>query len=164
MTEAEIDEFLASQRTLVLVTLRPDGSPVAHALWFTRLGRSLYVNTRRDSLKHRNIVRDPRVCALVEAGEAYFELRGVRVEGRCERVEDSAEIGRVEAAQAEKQARIGSGLGELPAWFSQSRERRLERGERVLLRIPMERVFSWDFSRARRHYARAAEDAGEGSP
>jgi len=153
MTPAEIDEFLESQRTLVLVTLRPDGSPVAHALWFTKLGRSVYVNTRRDSLKYRNVVRDPRVCAVVEAGEAYFELRGVRIEGRCERVEDPEEIARVQAAQAEKEARIGSGMGELPEWFSKSRARRLERGERVMLRLPLERVYSWDFSRVRAHYA-----------
>ena len=163
MTPAEIDAFLESQRTLVLVTLRKGGSPVAHALWFTRLGSSVYVNTRRDSLKTRNAARDSRVCALVEAGETYFELRGVRIEGRCARVEDPAETRRVEAAQAEKAARIGSGMGEMPAWFSESRERRLERGERVLLRIPMERVYSWDFSKLRRHYARASQERGNAS-
>jgi hypothetical protein len=94
------------------------------------------------------------VCAVVEAGQAYFELRGVRVEGRCERVDDPDEIARVEAAQAEKERRIGSGMGELPGWFAESRGRRLARGERVLLRIPIERVYSWDFSKARKHYTR----------
>jgi len=35
---------------------------------------------------------------------------------------------------------------------------------RVLLRIPMERVYSWDFSKVRRDYARASDDrAGERS-
>jgi len=152
MSPAEITTFLESQRTLVLVTLRPDGSPVAHPLWFTTLGDAVYVNTRQDSLKLRNLVRDDRVCAVVEAGESYFELRGVRIEGRCTPVEDPDEIARVQAAQVEKEQRIGSGLGELPEWFSQSRARRLDRGDRVLLRIPMNRVFSWDFSKLRRHY------------
>jgi hypothetical protein len=96
------------------------------------------------------------VCAVVEAGESYFELRGVRVEGRCERVEEPEELARVERAQAEKERRIGSGMGELPAWFSESRSARLARGERVVLRIPMERVYSWDFSKARKHYAQRA--------
>ena len=153
MSPAEIESFLETQRTLVLVTLRPDGSPVAHPLWFTKLGHAVYVNTRRDSLKLRNLTGDARVCAVVEAGESYFELRGVRIEGRCTRVEDPEEIARVQAAQADKEKRIGSGLGEMPEWFSKSRARRLDRGDRLMLRIPMDRVFSWDFSKLRSHYA-----------
>jgi PPOX class probable F420-dependent enzyme len=155
MSDAEIRAFLDAQRTLVLVTLRPDGSPVAHPLWFTALGDAVYVDTRRDSLKLRNLERDARVCAVVEAGESYFELRGVRIEGRCAAVDDPQEIARVQAAQADKQARLGSGLDELPGWFAASRSRRRERGDRVLLRIPMQRVYSWDFSKLRSHYASA---------
>ena len=159
MTPAEIEAFLDAQRTLVLVTLRPDGSPVAHALWFARLEDALYVNTRRDSLKSRHIARDPRVCGLVEAGEHYFELRGVRIEGRCEPVTDAQEIRRVQAAMAEKDRRLGSGLTELPEWFSGNRSERADRGDRVLFRIPMERVYSWDFSKAREHYAQPGTDS-----
>jgi PPOX class probable F420-dependent enzyme len=154
MSREEIDAFLAGERTLVLVTLRRDGSPVAHPMWFTRLGDALYVDTRAESLKLRNLARDPRACAVVESGESYFELRGVRVEGRCERVDDPEEIARVHAARAEKDARIGSGLAELPGWFVGNRRERLGRGERVVLRIAMERVFAWDFSKVRAHYAR----------
>jgi PPOX class probable F420-dependent enzyme len=153
MSPAEIASFLETQRTLVLVTLRPDGSPVAHPLWFTKLGDAVYVNTRRDSLKLRNLRRDARVCAVVEAGESYFALRGVRIEGRATQVEDPEEIARVQAAQIEKEERIGSGLEEMPGWFSENRARRLDRGDRVLVRIPMQRVFSWDFSRLRGRYA-----------
>jgi nitroimidazol reductase NimA-like FMN-containing flavoprotein (pyridoxamine 5'-phosphate oxidase superfamily) len=161
MTPDEIDAFLASERTLVLVTLRSDGSPVAHPMWFTKLGDSLYVNTRQESLKNRNVARDARVCAVVEAGESYFQLRGVRVEGCCQEVSDPEEVARAQAAQAEKAARIGAGMEEMPAWFSGSRERRLGRGDRVLLRIPMDRVYSWDFSKVRRHYTRAEGDQAE---
>ena len=155
MTAKEIDAFLDSQRTLLLVTLRPDGSPVAHPMWFARVGNAIYVNTRRDSLKWKNASRDPRVCAVVEEGESYFELRGVRIEGHSESVSDPAEIARVEEAQAEKERRIGSGTGEMPEWFSASRSRRLGRGDRVIVRIPMERIHSWDFSKVREHYVRA---------
>jgi nitroimidazol reductase NimA-like FMN-containing flavoprotein (pyridoxamine 5'-phosphate oxidase superfamily) len=161
MTPNEIEAFLDSQRTLILVTLRPDGSPVAHPMWFAKLGEALYVDTRRESLKSRNVSQDARVCALVEAGESYLELRGVRVEGRCEEVTDPDEVARVQAARTEKSERIGSGMGEMPSWFSGSRERRLDRGDRVLLRIPMERVYSWDFSKVRRHYTPSPEDRTE---
>lgn len=152
MTPEEIDTFLLTQRTLTLVTLRADGTPVAHPLWFAKMDDAVYVNTRRDSLKFKNVQRDARACAVAEAGERYFELRGVRIEGHCARVEDSDEIARVKVAQAEKDERIGSGVEDLPAWFSGSRTDRLERGDRVLLRILMERVYSWDFSKLRDHY------------
>ncbi len=161
MTSGEIDDFLASERTLVLVTLRPDGSPVAHAMWFAKLGDALYINTRRKSLKTRNVSQDERVCALVEAGESYFELRGVRVEGCCVEVTDEDEIARAQSAQAAKDERIGSGMRDMPEWFEGSRKRRLGQGDRVVMRIAMERVYSWDFSKVRGHYARGSQDSLE---
>jgi nitroimidazol reductase NimA-like FMN-containing flavoprotein (pyridoxamine 5'-phosphate oxidase superfamily) len=161
MTANEIDAFLDSQRTLILVTLRKDGSPVAHPLWFAKLGDALYINTRRDSLKIRNVSHDARVCAVIEDGESYFELRGVRVEGSCEEVTDDDEIARAQEAQSAKDERIGSGMREMPAWFAESREKRLGQGDRLVLRIPMERVHSWDFSKVRSHYARGPEDPTE---
>ena len=152
MTPEEIDRFLDGQRTLVLVTLRPDGTPVAHHMWFIREGRNVYINTKADSLKYKNILRDQRVCAVVEAGERYFELKGVRIEGHCTPVEDTDEIARVQTAQAKKDAQIGSGLEEMPSWFSGSRRQRVDRGDRVILRIPMDRAYSWDFSKVQEHY------------
>ncbi len=161
MTPDEIDAFLDSQRTLIFVTLRKDGSPVAHPLWFAKLGDALYLNTQRKSLKNRNVSHDSRVCAVVEDGESYFELRGVRVEGPCEEVTDADEIARAQAAQSAKDERIGSGMREMPEWFSDSRQQRLGKGDRVVLRIPMERVHSWDFSKVRDHYARPSGKAAE---
>ena len=152
MSPDEIDEYLASQRTIIVTTLRPDGSPVAHPLWFVKHGKSVYVDTRANSLKHKNILNDPRVCAVVESGESYFELRGVRIEGACQPVSDEEEILRVQAALEEKDRALGSGTSELPDWFSKSRNQRRSRGDRVMLRIPMERVYSWDFAKARKHY------------
>ncbi len=152
LSPAEVEEYLASQRTITLTTLRPDGSPVAHPLWFVMLGTSVYVDTRANSIKHKNILNDPRVCAVVESGESYFELRGVRIEGACQPVSDEAEIERVQAALAAKDLALGSGMTEMPDWFSKSRQQRRSRGDRVMLRIPMERVYSWDFSKVREHY------------
>ncbi len=161
MTADEIDAFLDTQRTLTLVTLRPDGSPVAHPMWFAKLGDALYINTRRDSLKARNVSHDARACAVVEDGESYFELRGVRVEGPCEEVTGDDEIARVQAAQSAKDERIGSGMLEMPEWFEGSREQRLSQGDRVVLRIPMDRVHSWDLSTVRRHYEQGSGRARE---
>ena len=153
MTPAEVGEFLKSQRTLILSTVKRDGSPVAHALWFTYLDDAVYFDTQSASFKAHNIKRDNRVCCLVEAGEKYFDLRGVMIQGHCTRVEDEAEVARVQAAKDEKNSLIGSGLDDMPEWFGGNRESRRERGARVLLKVPLERVSTWNFGQARQHYA-----------
>ena len=160
MPPEQVREFLQTQRTLILSTLKKDGSPISHALWFFYLDDAIYFDTQTASLKARNIFRDPRVCCLVEAGESYFELRGVMVQGRCVPVEDPEEAERAMAAAEEKNRRIGSGVEELPSWFSDSRKQRRGRGARTLFKVPLEKVTSWDFGQARDHYARAAEGGG----
>jgi nitroimidazol reductase NimA-like FMN-containing flavoprotein (pyridoxamine 5'-phosphate oxidase superfamily) len=158
MTEDEVKEFLESQRTLILATTRKSGSPVMHALWFTYLDDAIYINIQSASFKNKNIQRDNRVCCLVEAGESYLELRGVMIEGRAVPVDDPEELARVQAAADRKAERIGSGMQELPSYFGESRRRRLERGDRVMLRIPLERVRTWDFGKVREHYRKAGAE------
>ena len=161
MTPEEVREFLKTQRTLIVSTLKRDGAPVSHALWFTYLDDAVYFDTQSESFKARNIRRDSRVCCLVEAGEKYFELRGVMIQGRCVPVEDPEEVRRVEAAAAEKNARIGSGLEGMPDWFGDNRRGRRGRGDRVLLKVPLEKVTTWNFGQTREHYARARGKEGE---
>ncbi len=154
MTPAEIESFLDNQRTLVFITLKKDGAPVGHALWYSRVGNALYINIRGDSVKYKNVQRDSRVCCVVEGGETYFKLRGVMVQGRCTSVEDPDEMEREQAARDAKAGRIGSGMEEMPSWFHESRTRRLSRGDRVLLKVSMDRVYTWDFGKVRDHYVR----------
>ena len=154
MTDAERDHFLHTQRTLVVATIRPSGSPVMHAVWFVYLDHALYINIQRSSFKFKNILRDPRVSALVEDGESYFALRGISVEASAVEVTDNAEIERVEQAMTDKDQHIGSGMEEMPAHFRDSRKQRLGRGDRVLVKIPLERVRTWDFGKTKQHYSK----------
>ncbi len=152
MSPQELIEFLENQRTVILATTRNTGSPVMHAVWFVYLDNAIYINVQRSSFKFSNILRDPRVCALTEDGESYFELRGVSIEGEAAEVTDDTEILRVQDAQDAKHLRIGSGTESMPNYFEKSRAERLKRGDRVLVKIPMTRVRSWDFGKTRAHY------------
>jgi len=156
MTPEEIREFLANERTLILATTRREGTPVMHALWFTYCEDAVYFNIQATSFKYKNIQRDNRVSCLVEAGEEYFDLRGAMMEGRATLGEDPAERDRVQAAADAKNERIGSGLEEMPGYFSKNREQRLERGDRLMIKVPLERVRSWHFGKVRDHYQKAA--------
>lgn len=145
-------EFLDNQRTLILATLRGDGAPVAVPMWFCRVGEVLYCNTAVESAKVRHLSEDDRVAVVVESGEDYFSLRGVRMEGHCRVVVDPSEIARVEAARSAKARRIGSGLQGLPDSFLKSRDRLRAEGRRVWLRIDTDRTRTWDFGSLREHY------------
>ena len=157
LSDGEVIEFLENQRTLILASTRKSGSPVMHALWFTYLDNAIYINIQRDSFKYRNIQRDPRLCCLIEAGESYFELRGVMIEGEATEVTSDERILAVQDAQDAKHQRIGSGTKGMPAYFEQSREQRLKRGDRALIKIPMSGVRTWDFGKARSHYENTTE-------
>jgi PPOX class probable F420-dependent enzyme len=63
----------------VLATINPDGSPHSSAMWVGREGDDLVFSTVEGRVKHRNMLRDPRVSVSVLDSadpENYVELRG----------------------------------------------------------------------------------------
>jgi PPOX class probable F420-dependent enzyme len=77
MDEAELASFLEEQRTVVCATNGRDGRPHLMPLWYVVRDGELWSWTYGASQKVRNLERDPRATLLIEAGEAYDELRGV---------------------------------------------------------------------------------------
>ena len=89
MSDSELAEFLTSERVVTCATAGPRGWPHLMPLWYVLRtpgdggpGPRLWAWTYAASQKVRNIERDPRATLLLEAGEAYAELRGVMLE--CE--------------------------------------------------------------------------------
>src|SRR5215469_4649790 len=63
----------------VIATLNADGSPQTSVVWVGRDGDDLLFSTVAGRVKHRNMVRDPRVSVTVidwADPENYAELRG----------------------------------------------------------------------------------------
>ena len=63
----------------VLATVNPDGSPQTSVVWVGRDGDDLLFSTVEERVKHRNMMRDPRVSVSAIDGEDpenYVELRG----------------------------------------------------------------------------------------
>ena len=62
-----------------MATVNPDGSPQTSVVWVGRDGDDLLFSTVEGRVKHRNMVRDPRVSVTVIDSadpENYAELRG----------------------------------------------------------------------------------------
>ena len=71
--------LLDGKNYAVLATVNPDGSPQTSVMWVGRDGADLLFSTVEGRVKHRNMVRDPRVSVtVIDAAdpENYVELRG----------------------------------------------------------------------------------------
>jgi PPOX class probable F420-dependent enzyme len=145
MTGAEVAAFLAAGRTLVLVTLGPDGLPDPVPMWYLPDGDGLEapgavrMRTFRKSQKVRNLRRDPRAVGLVEDGERYVTLRGVQLTGRVELVDDPAWIADVVVGLMAKYEQLA------PEHWPVARDAALAGvGKQIGLRLVVDQVVSWD--------------------
>jgi len=91
MTDPEVAEFLAQERTVTCATTGPKGWPHLMPLWYVlretptgEPGPRVWAWTYGTSQKVRNLERDSRATLQVEAAETYAELRGVMLE--CEAI------------------------------------------------------------------------------
>jgi PPOX class probable F420-dependent enzyme len=92
MTEAEICAFLASQRKISVATLNPDGSAHVMPMYYVTVEGRVAFWSYTKSQKIRNLQRDPRITVMAEAGEAYFDLRGVQIRGQAQVTADPAVV------------------------------------------------------------------------
>ena len=84
MTGDEVRAFLDDHKVMQCATVGSDGRPHMVPLWYVvDDGPELRGWTYAKSQKAVNLRRDPKVTCLVEAGEAYNELRGVQIKGHA---------------------------------------------------------------------------------
>ncbi len=89
MTPDEVDAFLHGRRTMNLASIGPDGSVHLVAMWYGFLADgTIGFETFARSQKVKNLQRDARVTALVEAGDRYENLQGVELVGSMEITDD----------------------------------------------------------------------------
>jgi PPOX class probable F420-dependent enzyme len=84
MSEEERLALLDAERVVVVSSLGSRGWPHSMPMWFLVRNGEVWTWTNGKSQKVRNLERDPRATLLVEAGEAYAELRGVMIEAEAE--------------------------------------------------------------------------------
>ena len=91
MSRDQWQKFLSEgTHTGKLATVRADGSPHLAPIWFLLDGDDLVFNTGQDTVKGRNLARDPRVSLCVDDERPPFSF--VTVRGRAELSDDLAEV------------------------------------------------------------------------
>jgi PPOX class probable F420-dependent enzyme len=106
MSPSELLAFLDEERTLTCSTLGRDGWPHLMPLWYVVRDGECWAWTYAKSQKVKNLERDSRCTLQVEAGDSYFELRGVMIKAACAIHRDPA---LVESVGNELSARYGDG-------------------------------------------------------
>jgi PPOX class probable F420-dependent enzyme len=115
--------MLDGRNYAVVATVNPDGSPQTSVIWIGRDGDDVLFTTVAGRVKHRNLVRDPRVSVTVidsSDAENYVELRG--------RASVTPDVGRQMDTQL--------------SWKYDGRDPQPDRpgAERVVVRIAVDRV------------------------
>ncbi len=65
----EILARLAQEQTIWFATVRPDGRPHLAPVWFVWHNSKIYIGTDPQSVKVRNLRRNPRVALALEDGQ-----------------------------------------------------------------------------------------------
>jgi len=140
LTDEERDAFLTTGHTLILSTLRKSGEPFTTPNWYVWMDGAYWMRTGAASAKAQHMRRDPRVCCLVEDGEAWVDLRAVIANCQAEFIEDEAALARFNAAFKAKYAAFSRDNAVVP-----DATKRHYSGARALIRMtPREgEVRSW---------------------
>jgi PPOX class probable F420-dependent enzyme len=141
MSDQEIEEFLADNIKVQVASLGADGAPHLATLFYIIRDGALAFWTYGRSQKIRNLERDPRVSALVEGGDGYFELRGVSIQGRAEIIRDYDGIFSIGSEVATRMTGADSfeALGDFGRETVEKQARK-----RVAVRIHADHVATWD--------------------
>jgi hypothetical protein len=137
MTTAEVDDFLAAERTCRVATSGRDGRPHVVPLWFVWDGTSLWLNSVVRSQRWTDLARDPRVAVVVDAGVEYNQLRGVELSGDVVPAGDVPRTTAPDAAVATAE-RLFAGKYAGGGDF-------VPDGRHAWLRLTPDKLISWDF-------------------
>jgi PPOX class probable F420-dependent enzyme len=140
MSDDEITEFIEQSRTCTLASIGPTGRPHLVAMWYGVIDGKLYFETKAKSQKVQNLRRDPRITAMIEAGDSYDQLRGVSIEGTAAIIDDTDDKEYWACAQS-----VFERYNDAPSDGSDVRPiLEFMMNKRVVVRIDPDRLISWD--------------------
>lgn len=130
-------DYLSRARTMRIATGNEDGSIYLSPLWFLVRERRLYIPVDAASRHGANFEAGRPLAALVDGGDEYATVSGVRILGSTQLVQDAALIDELEAMMREKYFHVGHPYAE--QYFEFGRWA----GRRYFELVP-EKMIGWD--------------------
>lgn len=137
MSDDELWQFIAEQKSVQVATINRDGSVHLVPLWFAFADGAIILETFTKSQKVRNLERDLRITLLFEDGRNYTELRGASIPAKAELVRDPERVHELHMKV------LLRNTPEIPAETLERASRGMAAKKTVILVRP-EKVVSWD--------------------
>ena len=144
-SKAEVERFLRGRRVAVLGTIGADGAPVLTPIWYLYRDGHLLMRTDKQSVKAKNVARDPRVTVCVQDERPPYA--SVTIHGKAA-IEPPGEGLGAEMAKHYLGA-VGA------AGYQRAAAEAIEGSEEVTLVVTPERVLTQDFSQETPWFGRA---------
>ena len=136
MAANELDAFLREERTCRVATVGADGRPHNTPLWFVWDGSALWLNSIVKSQRWTDLVRNPQVSIIVDAGHDFGELRGAELIGQVEQVGEVPRTSTPDLSLEEPERLFGDKY--VGGTF-------VSDGRHAWLKLSPEKIVSWDF-------------------
>jgi PPOX class probable F420-dependent enzyme len=124
--EEKIVKLFQQKNIVFIATLMKDGSPQLSPVWANCDSEYVYVNTAEGRIKHKNILRDPRVAVSVVSNNNPLDMTTIR--GKVEKI-----IQDYDYTHADKLTQQYMGRNHYPF--------KCENEKRIILKIKPEHVF-----------------------
>ena len=124
--EEKVVKLFQQKNIVFIATLMKDGSPQLSPVWANCDSDYVYVNTAEGRIKHKNILRDPRVAVSVVGNNNPLDM--ITIRGKVEKI-----IPDYDYTHADKLTQQYMGRKHYP--FKRENEKR------IILKIKPERVF-----------------------
>lgn len=138
MLPDELDEFLTAERTCAVATVGADGGPHVSPVWFVWDGSAVWFSSLVRSQRWTNLIREPQVALLVEAGGDYAELRGVEMRGAAAPIGPVPHAGAPDAATARAEQLFADKYRSDGSPMDHD-------GRHAWMRVAPTKIVSWDF-------------------
>ncbi|MFG1877553.1 pyridoxamine 5'-phosphate oxidase family protein [Sphaerisporangium sp. NPDC049003] len=138
MSDDEVTAFLRESRKLQLGTINPDGTPHMVTMFYGLVEGQIGFWTYGKAQKTRNIERDSRVTCLIEAGDDYFDLRGVLLYGTARLIDARDAVLDIGMNITLRMPGAGDATDELRGYVEHTGRKR------VAYLVEPTRVVSWD--------------------
>ncbi len=129
--------YLSRQKTIRIATVSDDGSIYLSPLWYVILDKKILLPIDAAGKQAQNFEAGRPLTALVDSGEEYATVHGVRIHGSARAVTDAKILARVDDLLFEKYFYVGHPYAESYFNFGNAA------GRKVFELVP-EKMIGWD--------------------